>query len=143
MAKEKIIETLKKLSGLFGSARILAEAVQQHGLFNGKVFYADPNEYDFEDAPEGWVLEKLDSPTAFATAAHGWADPEFGAYLSGDQWTCSVGFGRHWVQITFHIKTGAVISLVPDDIPSSRCWGTDDPARRVDFVNAYLGSGRY
>jgi len=66
--QRKVADTLRKLSPLFGSARDLAEAVEEFGLFNGKAFCKN----------EGWGLDyTADVTVPYAYAQQGWALPEF------------------------------------------------------------------
>jgi len=131
MVIEKIANTLNKIGSKFGSARDLAEAIEEFGLFNGKAF-----------CKEGWGLDyTADVTVPYASAQQGWAWPEFGAILDkeNDKWYCSVGFGVHGLDLTFDTKTGELIDIIPDDVPSNRCWGTDDYDERIDVVLNLLG----
>jgi len=113
------------------SARDLAEAIEEFGLFNGKAF-----------CKEGWGLDyTADVTVPYASAQQGWAWPEFGAILDkeNDKWYCSVGYGVHGLDLTFDTKTGELIDIIPDDVPSNRCWGTDDYDERIDEVLNLLG----
>ena len=125
----KVADTLRKLSSLFGSARDLAEAVEEFGLFTGKAFCGS----------EGWGLDYTDVPdNPYAYAVQGWALPEFGAILDDNgNWHCSLGYGVHYLDLTFD-EDGDVINISPDDIESNRCWGTDDYDERIDIVRHYL-----
>jgi len=131
MVIEKIANTLNKIGSKFGSARDLAEAIEEFGLFNGKAF-----------CKEGWGLDyTADVPVPYAYAEQGWALPEFGAILDkeNDKWYCSVGFGVHGLDLTFDTKTGELIDIIPDDVPSNWCWDTDDYDERIDVVLNLLG----
>ena len=129
--QKKVIETLLKLQRLFGSAADLVEAVEEFGLFTGKAFCNN----------EGWGLDYTDVPdNPYAYAVQGWALPEFGAILDkeNDKWYCSVGFGVHGLDLTFDTKTGELIDIIPDDVPSNWCWDSDVIEDRVKQIQRYL-----
>ena len=131
MAIEKIANTLNKIGSKFGSARDLAEAIEEFGLFNGKAF-----------CKEGWGLDyTADVTVPYASAQQGWAWPEFGAILDkeNDKWYCSVGYGVHGLDLTFDTKTGELIDIIPDDVPSNWCWDSDVIEDRIDEVLNLLG----
>jgi len=130
MAIEKIANTLNKIGSKFGSARDLAEAIEEFGLFNGKAF-----------CKEGWGLDhSADVTVPYAYAEQGWVWPEFGAILDkeNDKWYCSVGFGVHGLDLTFDTKTGELIDIIPDDVPSNWCWDSDVIEDRVKQIQRYL-----
>ena len=128
--QNKVIETLLKLSSLFGSARDLAEAVEELGLFDGKAFCKN----------EGWGLDyTADVTVPYAYAQQGWALPEFGAILDDNGWHCSLGYGVHYLDLTFDTKTGELIDIIPDDVPSNWCWDSDVIEDRIDEVLNILG----
>ena len=128
MVIEKIVNTLNKIGSKFGSARDLVEAIEEFGLFSGKAF-----------CKEGWGLDyTADITVPYASAQQGWAWPEFGAILDNDKWYCSVGYGIHGVDLTFDTKTGELIDIIPDDVPSNRCWDSDVIEDRVKQIQRYL-----
>ena len=130
MVIEKIANTLNKIGSKFGSARDLAEAIEEFGLFNGKAF-----------CKEGWGLDySADVTVPYASAQQGWAWPEFGAILDkeNDKWYCSVGYGVHGLDLTFDTKTGELIDIIPDDVPSNWCWDSDVIEDRVKQIQRYL-----
>ena len=128
MAIEKIANTLNKIGSKFGSARDLAEAIEEFGLFNGKAF-----------CKEGWGLDYSATVTVpYASAQQGWAWPEFGAFTKDGIWYCCVGYGVHSLILGFR-EDGELVYIEPDDTESNRCWGTDDYDERIDVVLNLLG----
>lgn len=128
---EKVSNILNRLSSLFGSASILAGLVEQFGLFEGVVRM---------DEDSHWLFTKecMDNQS-FSHAEQGWSWPAFGACVENNSWRCSVGFGRHGATLVFSVSSGDLIEVHPDDIPSSRCWGTDDTEQRCAQVWAAVG----
>ena len=132
---EKIANTLNKIGSKFGSADLLASIIRKYGLFNGIMCYnTDPND------DEEWYLYKDDADRTYAWANQGWDRPEFGAILDeeNDKWYCSVGFGVHGLDLTFDTKTGELIDIIPDDVPSNWCWDSDVIEDRVKQIQRYL-----
>jgi len=130
MVIEKIVNTLNKIGSKFGSARDLVEAIEEFGLFSGKAFNK-----------EGWGLDyTADITVPYASAQQGWAWPEFGAILDkeNDKWYCCLGYGVHGVDLTFDTKTGELIDIIPDDVPSNWCWDSDVIEDRVKQIQRYL-----
>ena len=123
--QHKVIETLLKLSPLFGSARDLAEAVEEFGLFDGKAFFKD----------DGWGLDyTADFSNPYAYALQGWANPEFGAIMTDRIWYCCVGYGKHYLILGFDGRNGELVHIEPDDFESSRCWKENSLEGRIDEV---------
>ena len=127
---KKVIETIDNLSSLFGSATLLASVVEKFGLFEGVVQM---------DEESNWVFSQPEEQHCFSRADDGWAFPAFAAYVDDTQWSCPVGFGKHWVCLTFDVRSGDLLAVYPDDSPSERCWGTDDMEHRCAQVWAAAG----
>ncbi len=126
-AENKIKAQLMKLRSLFGSAYPLTQAISIFGLFEGT---AQLNS-------DGWFLSPLerDEIVPKAHAEDGWAFPSFTCgYASPTDWLCELGFGSHKLTLSFDTRTGKLTSIVPDDVPSERCWGGRDYEERISLV---------
>lgn len=125
--RDRVCQTLRKISSLFGSANDLAEAVENLGLFNGLVSWGD-EEIEI-------INTDLRSPDSWAQ--EGWAFPHFVSHTEAGTWHCRIGYGAHHVALGFGAD-GSLVSVEPDDQPSQRCWGTDDIEKRRARVKALV-----
>jgi len=135
-APQKVSETLRKVSKKFRSAGILADIVEQVGLFNGRIEYV---EQDGGANCGEFVLSPVPAGTRpSCSAVDGWAWPSFTCVSFEIQvWNCMVGFGLHDCILTFDVA-GDILDIIPDDRPSSRCWGTDDRTARTAQIRALV-----
>lgn len=120
--RDRVCQTLRKLTGLFASAGSLAEAVEQLGLFDGIVSWGDEGDIELEDAGN--------CPSPNSWAQQGWAFPHLVAHTEAGTWHCRVGYGVHHVELGFG-PDGTLISVDPDDFPSQRCWGEGNRVLQV------------
>jgi len=128
--QKKVMDTLIKLSPLFGSAGDLAEVVEVFGLFEGRAQL-------YED---GWYVhsdDEREEPSSWAT--NGWAFPAFVTKVNGRIWFCRLGFGVHHLILGFREKDGELVHIEPDASPSRRCWKSEDFEGRIDEVLNLLG----
>ena len=129
--KDVIVEKLLRLVRQFGSARDLVEAIEQFGLFNGKVQY-------YED---GWSYRPFDIgeyPHTDASAHEGMFFPYFACFLFNQAWFCQLGYGTHWLQLGFDIQNGELVYVKADDIESHRCWQSNSYGNREIAIKKLL-----
>ena len=119
----KVIETLTRIGSKFGSAYLLGGAIEELGLFHGEA-YTDP------DTGE-WLCLSTESNFPDSYAEQGWAHPVFIAgWVNESTWTCMVGFGTHHVELFFSDE-GELIGVLPDTLPSQRCWGKGSRIQQI------------
>jgi hypothetical protein len=128
IAKQRVIDTLRKLSQKFPSADKLAEAVKELGLFDGKVYFNN-GKWELSD-------KRLYKPHYSEINNN----PIFGAinqYGIYGQWICQIGFGVHYVQLIFSMTTGELFEVLPDK--KKGFWKDDNPEERIREIYNLLG----
>lgn len=126
IALQKITTQLRNLSGLFGSAGYLADALESAGLGNyGKILdgYYDIA-YDFDEETPGWDMTISFRSHVYSGPMSGRAFmPEFTVGIFGGRLACLVGIGVHGCGVEFDLASGVPTYIWADSKPSCQCWG--------------------
>jgi len=127
-----VAEQLRRIGAKFGSAKLLANVVEQFGLFHGVV----------ETDEDGWSLRQFydnEKPLPSCHAEDGLFFPTFSCVIENNQiWVCKVGFGTHDLFLGFDIGIGLAVEIQPDGMPSERCWNATSIPGRVKEIQRMI-----
>ena len=132
-AENKVIETLLKISKKFPSAKYLASAVEEYGLFDGLISFDEEGIHCYHWWEDG-------DRTPFDHYGKKSDDLSFGCANYCTIWKCILCSGSHYIKLSFNVKNGDLMFIIPDSSKSKGFWKTDTFEERSNEIEKILRS---